>query len=169
MNDMKEKDRIELVHEKVMELIKTTNELGELFPEKSFKLDGILLGNIGEVLAAYHYGIELFKQSEPTHDGREMATGKLVQVKITQASSIILRENPDYILVLHLNRDNGEVTEIYNGSGQRVWDAARYVKQMNHYSVSVPKLIQLREDIIEDEPIKQVHPVMKYIKLKKKR
>lgn len=50
---MQEKERIEKVYEKVMELIHTTNELGELYPEKSFKLDGILLGNIGEVLASY--------------------------------------------------------------------------------------------------------------------
>lgn len=49
---MQEKERIEKVYEKVMELIHTTNELGELYPEKSFKLDGILLGNIGEVLAS---------------------------------------------------------------------------------------------------------------------
>ena len=40
---MQEKERIEKVYEKVMELIHTTNELGELYPEKSFKLDGILL------------------------------------------------------------------------------------------------------------------------------
>lgn len=66
---MDEKNRIEAVHEKVMELIQITNDLEALYPEKSFKLDGILLGNIGEVLAAYHYGIRLFKQSEPTHDG----------------------------------------------------------------------------------------------------
>lgn len=52
----------------------------------------ILLGNIGEVLAAYHYGILLFKQSEPTHDGEVIADGKLVQIKITQSNNIILRE-----------------------------------------------------------------------------
>lgn len=164
----KDKERIELVHEKVLELIKTTNELGELYPEKSFKLDGILLGNIGEVLAAYHYGISLFKQSEPTHDGEVISDGKLVQVKITQANSIIIRECPDYLLVLHLNRENGEVTEIYNGFGKRVWDVARYVKQMNHYSVSVPKLLQLREEIADNEIIKQEHSVAKYVRMKKK-
>lgn len=72
----------------------------------------ILLGNIGEVLAAYHYGILLFKQSEPTYDGEVIADGKLVQIKITQSNNIILRENPDYILILYLDRANGEVTEI---------------------------------------------------------
>ena len=74
----------------------------------------ILLGNIGEVLAAYHYGILLFKQSEPTH------------------------------------------------TGNRVWEASRYVRQMNHYSISVPKLLQLREQITDDERIKQKHPVNLY-------
>jgi hypothetical protein len=159
---MDEKQRIELVHNKVMELIRITNELEEIYPEKSFKLDGILLGNIGEVLASYHYGIRLFRQSEPTHDGEVMSDGKLVQIKITQSNNIILRECPDYMLILYLDRANGEVTEIYNGAGQRVWEASRYVKQMNHYSISVPKLIQLREQIADDERIRQEHPVKRY-------
>lgn len=166
---MEEKKRIDAVHDKVMELIRITNELEEIYPEKSFKLDGILLGNIGEVLAAYHYGINLYKQSEPTHDGEVIANGKKVQIKITQSKNIILRESPDYILILFLDRANGEVTEIYNGAGKRVFDASRYVKQMNHYSVSVPKLLQLREQIADEERIKQEHPVKQYIRVSKKK
>ena len=38
---MDEKNRIEAVHEKVMELIQITNDLEALYPEKSFKLDYI--------------------------------------------------------------------------------------------------------------------------------
>ena len=166
---MQEKERIEKVYEKVMELIHTTNELGELYPEKSFKLDGVLLGNIGEVLASYHYGIELFRQSEPKHDGRVISDGRLVQIKITQSKSILLRECPDYILVLHLNRDTGEVSEIYNGAGDRVWEAARYVKQMNHYTVSLAKLLQLREQIKDEEIISAIHPVKRYEKEQSRR
>lgn len=139
----------------------------ELYPERSFKLDGILLGNIGEILAAYHYGLKLFKQSVPTHDGEVIADGRKVQVKITQSNSIVLREKMDYLLVLHLNRSNGEVTEIYNGSGGRIWENARYVKQMNHYSLSVPKLLQLREQVADEERIKQVHVVKQYIRGKR--
>ena len=73
----------------------------------------------------------------------------------------------DYLLVLHLNRSNGEVTEIYNGSGGRIWENARYVKQMNHYSLSVPKLLQLREQVADEERIKQVHVVKQYIRGKR--
>ncbi len=166
---MDEKKQIETVHEKTMELIRITNELEEIYPGKSFKLDGILLGNIGEVLASYYYGISLYKQSEPTHDGEVLTDGKKVQIKITQSSNIILRECPDYILVLFLDRANGEVTEIYNGVGKRVWEASRYVKQMNHYSVSVPKLLQLRELIVDEERIKQEHPVKQYVRGSKKK
>ena len=72
-----------------MDLIRITNEMEELYPERSFKLDGILLGNIGEILAAYHYGHKLFKQSVPTHDGEVIADGRKVQVKITQSNSFV--------------------------------------------------------------------------------
>ena len=35
---------------------------------------------------------------------------------------------------------------------------------MNHYSISVPRLLQLREQITDDERIKQEHPVKPYVR-----
>lgn len=49
-----------------------------------------------------------------------ISDSKLVQIKITQSNNIILCECSDYILILYLDRTNGEVTEIYNGTGSRV-------------------------------------------------
>ena len=72
-------------------------------------------------------------------------------------------------MVLHLNRDTGEVSEIYNGAGDRVWEAARYVKQMNHYTVSLAKLLQLREQIKDEEIISAIHLVRRYEKEQSRR
>ena len=61
------------------------------------------------------------------------------------------------------------MSEIYNGAGDRVWEAARYVKQMNHYTVSLAKLLQLREQIKDEEIISAIHPVKRYEKEQSRR
>ena len=43
---MIEKEKIAFLSEKVKDLNRITSEIEEQFPEKSFKLDGILIGNI---------------------------------------------------------------------------------------------------------------------------
>lgn len=61
---MTEQEKVAFLSEKIKELNRITFEIQEVFPEKSFKLDGILIGNIVEVLTAQAYGITLYKQSE---------------------------------------------------------------------------------------------------------
>lgn len=48
-----EQEKVIFLSEKIKELNKITAEMEAVFPEKSFKLDGILVGNIVEVLTAY--------------------------------------------------------------------------------------------------------------------
>ena len=50
---MTEDEKIEFLSDKVKELEKITNEIGIVFPEKSFKLDGILIGNIVGIIEGY--------------------------------------------------------------------------------------------------------------------
>ena len=83
---MTQQEKILFLSEKIKELNKITSEIEEVFPEKSFKLDGILTGNIVEILTAQVYGINLYKQSEKTHDGE--VNGKKVQIKGTQGTGV---------------------------------------------------------------------------------
>ena len=117
---MTEQEKIAFLSEKVKELNEITSEIEAVFPEKSFKLDGILIGNIVEVLTAQAYGITLYKQSEKTHDGE--VNGKKVQIKGTQGKdAIVIREEPEYLLVEYLDKENGAIREIYNGPGAYAW------------------------------------------------
>ena len=94
---MTEDEKIFFLSEKVKEIDRITREIQDVFPEKSFQLDGILIGNIVEVMVAHAYGISLYKQSEKTHDGEVLSDGRRVQIKGTQrADSIVIRENPEY-------------------------------------------------------------------------
>jgi len=50
--------------------------------------------------------------------------GREVQIKMTQGDRIEINDKLDSLLVLQMNRDIGELTEIYNGPGKRPWDLA---------------------------------------------
>lgn len=70
-------EKMEKVKEQVQKMISIVGELEADFPGRHFTLDGHLVGSIGEVMAAYYYGIDLYTASAETHDGQ--VNGKKVQ------------------------------------------------------------------------------------------
>lgn len=160
---MTEQEKVAFLSEKIIELNKITSEIEEVFPEKSFKPDGILMGNIVEVLTAQAYGITLYKQSEKTHDGE--ADGKKIQIKGTQGKdSIVIREEPEYLLVEYLDKETGTIREIYNGPGALAWQHRSYVPSMNFYTIRINKLLELNANVREEERIPAIIPIEKYVK-----
>lgn len=162
---MTEDEKIFFLSEKVIEIDRITREIEDVFPEKSFQLDGILIGNIVEVMVAHAYGISLYKQSGKTHDGEVLSDGRKVQIKGTQkADSIVIRENPEYLIVEYLDKKRGVIREIYNGPGDSVWKYASYVPGRNCHMLRVNKLLEIDKTVPENERIKPVVPVEKYFK-----
>jgi hypothetical protein len=117
-----EQELIAGIPEKVKQLYAIVKELEAMFPGRHFTLDGHLIGSVGEVLAAYHYGLELLPASYQTHDAVSL-DGRRIQIKATQVNRIGISSEPDCLLVLKILPD-GRVEEIYNGPGKNVWEAA---------------------------------------------
>ena len=92
--------------------------LRQAFPGKEFTIDGRLVGDLGEVIAAMNYDIKLYPISQPCHDG-ECSDGRKVGVKATFQDSLTFGEVPDYYLGLKLFED-GHYKEIYNGPGRLI-------------------------------------------------
>ena len=67
----------EMVAEKIKTLYRVSHELEELFPGRHYTPDGHMIGSIGEVLAAYCYGLTLFEASKETHDAKRRMVGWL--------------------------------------------------------------------------------------------
>ena len=159
---MTEQEKVEFLAQKLKELNAITSQIEEVFPEKSFKLDGILVGNIVEVLTAHVYGVTLYRQSEKIHDGE--VDGKKVQIKGTQGNDyIIIREEPEYLLVEYLDNDTGTIQEIYNGPGSIAWQVATYVPSMNYYTMRVNRLLELDRQVSDEQRIKQKIMISKYM------
>lgn len=126
--------------------------------ERHFTLDGHLVGSIGEVLASYYYGIELATASEKTHDG--IVDGKKVQIKVSQRKSIVIKDEPDYLLVLYLDKD-GEIFEVYNGPGSIAFEVAGKRDSYNHHHLQINRLIDQAHKVPDDRKINQKHVVLR--------
>lgn len=146
------------IKDKVQQLIGIVNELEEDFHGRHFTLDGHLVGSIGEVMASYYYGIDLYTASAVAHDGE--IDGKQIQIKITQQEDIVINHEPEYLIALYLNK-NGNVYEIYNGPGKEPWDSASKRDSHNNRHMRVNKLMEIDQHVEEDRRIKAIHEIEK--------
>ncbi len=151
-------EKMDGIKENVQKLIEIVKELEQDFPGRHFTLDGHLIGSIGEVMASYYYGIKLFEASAPCHDGE--VDGRLVQIKITQQDSIVIREKPEYLIALYLNHD-GLIYEIYNGPGDAPYESASKFDAYNHRHMRVNKLMELDKLVDPKMRIQSIHKIEK--------
>ena len=112
------------------------SQLKRAFPNKEFTIDGRLVGDIGEVIAALEYDIELFDVLRKGHDG-QTPDGRLVQVKATFKDSLTFKSLPDYYLGLKLHKD-GRFEEIYNGPGKVIYEKYRHRSGIGKELLSFP-------------------------------
>lgn len=160
------KEKMDMVQKKVREMIEIVCELEAEFPGRHFTLDGHLVGSIGEVMAAYYYGIELYKSSSERHDG--IIKEREVQIKITQQDDIVISAEPEYLIVLYLTR-KGDVYEVYNGSGKLPWKSASKRDSHNNRHMRVNKLMELDTVVHPSDRIDQINHLEKMKKEYKNR
>ncbi len=139
----------------VARLLQVVNELIAAYPNKKFTLDGRLVGDIGEVLVASAYDVELFEGVQRHHDGK-CSKGRLVQVKATMKENLTFPAGhvPDRYLGIQIHAD-GTFTEVFNGPGAVAAKAISSRKQpkTNLHSVSVSALKKLNQGIAEHDRI----------------
>lgn len=158
MDQMYTKENIEAAMEHVRILLDNVNALETMFPGRHFTLDGHLVGSLGEVAAAYHYGIELFPPSTERHDG--FVGNRNVQVKITQTDNVLIGEEPEHLIVLYLAR-TGKIYEVYNGPGAIPWKTTGKPDKRGCKHLRVNKLMSLDGKIKPEDRIAAVHPIEK--------
>ncbi len=151
-------EKMTVVQGKIQELIKIVSELEIEFPGRHFTIDGHLVGSIGEVMAAYYYGIDLYDASTEKHDG--VVDGRQVQIKITQRDNILISAEPDYLIVLYMNK-NGNIYEVYNGPGDIAWKSASKADSHNNHHMRVNRLMKLDADVCADDRIIAINPIEK--------
>lgn len=131
----------------VRRLYSLVRELEGSFPRRTFTPDGHLVGSIGDVIAAYGFGLQLLSQSEAGHDA-ETQEGRRVEVKTTQGASVSIRSTPDHLLVLQL-RDDGRARVIFNGPGSIARRAFGARQANGQRKASISRLKRLQSQVPE--------------------
>ena len=114
------------------------NRLKAVFPHREFTIDGRLVGDIGEVIAARDYDIELDKKGQADHDG-ETSDKRRVQIKATFQDSLTFKTIPDLYLGLKLSID-GTYEEVFNGPGKIIFQRYSHRKSIGKQQLSFPVL-----------------------------
>ena len=150
---MAKTDRIPSLITQIYEIVA---ELEDLWPNRRFTPDGHLVGSIGEVLAAHHYGLELLPSSSKVHDAVSKDGRKTkVQIKATQRNSVALRSKPEHLLVLLILK-GGTIKEMYNGPGELVWENAGKMQTNGQRAITLSRLSKLFELVPERDRLKRV-------------
>jgi len=106
----------ESIRDGLAHIFKGIDLLHNAFPNRAFTIDGRLVGDIGEVIAALEYDLALDSVSQPGHDAC-CADGRRVQIKATFKDSLTFKTCPDYYLGFKLYPD-GRYDEVFNGPGR---------------------------------------------------
>jgi len=147
-----------MIKDKIIQLLKIVDELRDEYKnvDKKFTLDGRFVGDIGEVLAAEIYKIELYKNSGNTlYDGKLEYSKKEVQIKCTMNNSFQYprEENPELLLALHIFKNELneiQINEIYNGETNPIKNYIAKNRKKNiryDFAITLNVLKQLNEQV----------------------
>lgn len=133
----------------IRSLLHIVARLRAKYPHRRFTLDGRLLGDLGEVLVAGAYAVDLLPGLSRHHDAKTR-DGRLVQIKATMQSSLTFPADhvPDYYLGICIAPD-GSFSEVFNGPGATAARsvATRQRPKNNLHSVSLRTLRVLNETV----------------------
>ena len=104
--------------------------------------------------------MELLPNSYETHDA-VTKDGRYVQIKTTQGKGVVLGSEPDYLIVLWIDKENGRAYEVYNGKGNKVWAECGKLQKTGTRPISVPKLKTLDKGVDDCERIQAIHIIEK--------
>lgn len=135
------------------QIFKGIARLKATFPHRAFTIDGRLVGDVGEVIGALEYDVELDLVSRKTHDAKT-SDGRDVQIKATFKDQLTIRSIPDFYLGFKLF-PNGEFEEIYNGPGRPIAEKYAHRKGIGTALLSFP-LSELRKLSAKVPPDKRV-------------
>jgi hypothetical protein len=152
--------------EEIKELLAITKKLKEKYVHlnKNFSLDGKLVGDIGEVLAAEKYGLELLPENTPVHDGKEKASNRMVQLKASFKGNCYFpfgeERIPDFFLAIEINED-GQITEMYNGPGRYLYENYILKKKLkpyknSYYNLAKGELKKLNASVLHQDKVKPI-------------
>jgi hypothetical protein len=126
----------EVISEALELIFKGIEGLTVAFPQKKFTIDGRLVGDVGEVIAALEYDVILHEKLQANFDGKT-SDGRDVQIKATFKNHQTFKTSAGYYLGFKLSM-NGDYEEIFNGPARIIYDRYSHLKGIGVQLVSIP-------------------------------
>ena len=119
--------------------------------DRKFTPDGRFLGDIGEVIAKHHFGIDLHRIQKKGEDGVCQVSGRTVEVKLRTSSSQIWVSTPAALLVvIYLSTERNKWGIVCNGPCSHL--LARAKTGVNRLETTVSKLLAAQAALTADSP-----------------
>ncbi|MCS3762093.1 DUF2670 domain-containing protein [Bradyrhizobium centrosematis] len=112
------------------------------FANRRFTIDGRLVGDIGEIIAAAEFDVALDEIGRAGHDGHT-SDRRLVQIKATFKEKLTFGRTPELYLGFKLY-PNGSHDVIFNGPGEVIFNEYRHRQGIGARLLSFP-ISRLRE------------------------
>ena len=123
------------------------------FANRQFTIDGRLVGDIGEIIAATEFDVILDEVGQAGHDGKT-SDGRLVQIKATFQDKLTFRKTPQLYLGFKLY-PNGGHDVIYNGPGHFIFQEYQHRQGIGVNLLRFPnsRLKELSADIPDKDRV----------------
>lgn len=126
-------------------LLDTTNAMRSaahaLGINRRFTLDGRLLGDLGEVIARIHFGIDLHDVQQEGQDGTCSVSGRCVELKLRSAANLVfVKRIPDILVVVYLSPESLKWGVVCNGPGEPLLADAAWDPDAKRYCSTLAKL-----------------------------
>ena len=150
---------LERVPTLLTQLFSIVDELEASFEGRKFTPDGHLIGSIGEVIAAYMYGLSLLRASVKDHDATTK-DGRLVQIKFTTVTSgFSIYGEPDYLIALQLEKRK-KVVEVFNGPGRIALECAGDEQKNGQRRMSLARLKEAQARVARVDRIQPINQLL---------
>jgi hypothetical protein len=142
-----------VIQEALGHIFRGIDMLQKQFSQRLFTIDGRLVGDIGEIIAATEFDIKLDDKGRAVHDG-ETSDRRLVQIKATFQDQLTFKTTPELYLGFKLFRDGGHEV-IFNGPGQVIFNHFSHRKDIGVKLLRFPnsKLKELSAEVAEKDRV----------------
>ncbi len=106
------------------------------FTNRRFTIDGRLVGDIGEIIAAAEFDVVLDEVGQADHDGHT-SDGRHVQIKATFKDSLTFTTTPELYLGFKLYPDGGHEV-VFNGPGEIIFNEYKHRQGIGVKQLSFP-------------------------------
>lgn len=144
----------------IPELYKVVHKLEAAAPGRKFTPSGLMIGNIGEVVAAIRFVLTLNPASTEGFDAFT-PDGTKVEIKTTQQDRGYFalratRWRDVHLLALKVNPADGSTEVVFNGPYDLIWENCGPVQKWNGRTITVTKCKKLQKLVTADHRIKEV-------------